>query len=33
MCAWVRGWRESNIDIGHVGRVSPQDFSADQNLN
>ena len=28
--AWVRSWREANFGIGHMVRVGPQSFYADQ---
>ena len=28
--AWFRGWNESNVDRGHVGRVSPKSFGVGQ---
>ena len=28
--AWVRGWRETNFDIGRMGCVGPQSFCANQ---
>ena len=26
MGAWIRGWRESNFDVGREGHVGPENF-------